>query len=39
MGVIHARATLRPSDLYGHDEAMEYRLTTFCFGVPLAFGF
>jgi hypothetical protein len=35
VGIIRARATLRPSDLYGNFESFEYRLTMFCVGVPI----
>ena len=39
MGVIRSTASLRPADLGGTSQAYEYRLTVFCVGLPLVFGF
>ena len=39
MGVVRTRALLRPSDLNGNCESFEYRLTAFCVGLPLVYGF
>jgi hypothetical protein len=39
MGVIRSMGTLRPSDPGGNGQTYEYRLTVFCIGLPLVFGF
>jgi hypothetical protein len=41
MGIIRSTAKLRPVDLGlgGASPAYEYRLTVFCVGLPLVFGF
>ena len=39
MGVIRSTAMLRPVDFDGISPTYEYRLTVFCVGLPLVFGF
>ena len=38
-GIIRSSAVLRPSDVFGNHELYEYRLTVFCFGLPLVLRF